>query len=141
MSTRTQDEIAAQMEAWKSEDWMGTKLGDLVTYLDFEHAKPYLKDSVTEESWQYKECTRENIITEMKDYLSFAWEKANNFRGISAGRSMDHYEAWNWLLNEPAIANFSSYEFYGKDHLVKVGEYLGIDTANLDDGVRQNEEY
>lgn len=82
---------------------------------------------------------RESILNEMLDYMSFAFEKANNFRGISASRSMSHYSAWTWLIGDD-FGNLLDYEYYGKDNLVEICEKYGWDHSQWDDGVRLNDE-
>ena len=32
--------------------------------------------------------------------MTFAWDKANNERNLSAGRSINHFEVWLWLLGD-----------------------------------------
>ncbi len=90
-----------------------------------------LKDAeITEEEWdkERKEPTRNHILQEMQDYLSFAYEKARGGRGISACRSMAHYTAWIWLLNEEDteehFGNLMEYDRYGIAHLDKIKTYL-----------------
>ena len=138
--TRTQEEIVAKIEATKENDPLGFATTDLITYLDFEHAKPYLVADATEDDWEYSPCTEEYIKAKMIDYLSFAWDKANNFRGISAYRSMEHYKAWFWLLNVKHNINFNDYEYYGKPQLVDICNFLGVDPDQYDNGVRLNSE-
>ena len=84
---RTQEEILARIEAVAADDWIGTQRNDLIYALTLENAKPFLKDGVTENDWA--EATDESIRQEAVDYMEFVWDKANNFRGLSAGRSMD----------------------------------------------------
>lgn len=77
----------------------------------------------------------------MIEYMPFAWEKANNCRGLSAGRSLAHYTAWLWLDGDNEIwPTLEDYEYYGKDKLVEICNYLGIDSKQWDDGIRKNSE-
>ena len=75
----------------------------------------------------------------MKEYMEFAWEKANEFRGLSAMRSMHHYTAWTWLLGDD-FGNLLQYDYYGKDNLIRICEHYGWDHTKWDDGVRSNTE-
>ena len=100
---RTQSEIVAEIEKLKNNDFLGFKREDLIDFLDFEHAKPHLKPEVTNEEWHPAQNSRENILKQMEDYMAFAWDKANNYRGLSAGRSMAHYTAWIWLLGDEQV--------------------------------------
>lgn len=141
---RTQSEIVERIEKVREIDFLGFETGEYTFYLNFEHARPYLKEGTTEEQWaSHPELTDEAVKKEMREYIEFAWEKANGFRGISAGRSIDHYRAWFWLLGEAEAEtelNEENYEFYGKNQLVWITEWLGLDPEKYDDGVRLNEE-
>ena len=139
---RTQDEIVARIKEVEKQDFFGVMRGNFLSYLDFEHAKEFLKPEVTKEKW---DADREGVTdvpvkTLMTEYMSFAWEKANDKRGLSAARSMDHYNAWLWLLKYEALRKITeSYQYYGKDVLVEICKFLGLDPAKWDDGVRENE--
>lgn len=43
--------IIAKIESLKDTDFLGFKISDLIGYLDYEHAKPYLKPEVTADQW------------------------------------------------------------------------------------------
>jgi len=142
---RTQEEIAERIEylAEDYRDFSGAARGDLVEFLTFENAKAFLKPEVTEEQWAdtYKPVTLENITLAIKDYMPFAWEKANDCRGLSANRSINHMEAWIWLTADQDLIDGLEavpYEHYGKEKLIFVCEKFGIDWEALDDGVRTN---
>ena len=139
---RSLDEIAArikELEDGKS-DWAGFEREDLVMRLDFGRAKPYLNPEVTAETW---EPLDQDVYHRMCDYMHFAWEKANDADqgdgGLSAGRSLAHYSAWLWLVgNEKLAEEIRTYSAYGKPELIKICEFLGLDAAQWDDGVRAN---
>lgn len=141
MTSRTQKEILAKIDEWENQDWMGTKRSDLIDYLSFENAKQYLKEGVTEKEW-----TERDLLTpaeEIEKYMEFAWDKANNFRGISAGRSLEHMMAWLWLDGQDEFLkenDINNYEYYGKPQLVAICELYGLDSKKWDDGVRSNSE-
>jgi hypothetical protein len=115
---------------------------DLVKYLPYEYAKEYLKPDCTEKEWtdDLAEYTKDNIIEEMKDYISFAWDKANNCRGVSACRSLMHFSNWFWLIGEDELSDYAAgdYEYYGKPQLEKITEWLGLNPKDYDDGERTN---
>jgi hypothetical protein len=124
---RTQSEILERMKQVEDSDFFGAIRSDLLIFLEFENAKPFLKDGVTKEQWEEvrKEATEENVKKEMADYLDFAFEKAKSERGLSSGRSMDHYSAWIWLLNaESHFGDVRKYSSYGIHHLNRIKEYL-----------------
>ena len=138
---RTQEEIVARIEQRKDKDPLGFELPYYLSRLGYEHAKPYLKPETTKEEWDEVQEGFENIRQEMIDYMPFAWEKANNKRGISASRSIHHYIAWLWLEGEwpdDEIDALENYSYYGKDELRKICEYLGLDPDKFDDSIREN---
>lgn len=142
---RTQDEIVKRIEDRKSKDLMGFECCNYIDFLDFEHAEPYL-EGTTKEDWEGEEGSRPltDPVKAIKGYMEFAWDKANNFRGLSANRNLSHMVAWLWLDGQDEFLeendNFRDYKFYGKDELVKICELYGIDHKKYDDGVRQNYE-
>lgn len=128
---RSMDEIVVEICRLNSgsEDFFGTRRNDLMEFLDFDHAKQFLKEEVTREKWSEicRPMTREAVIAMVRDYLSFAWDKANGCRGLSAMRSLDHFAAWFWLLGEEEFAKgFDGYTHYGKPQLVAISEYEGV---------------
>ena len=136
---RTDDEILARIEARKKEDFLGFELPDLLIRLPFEKARPHVSDEITEAGWTTLPRDRESVLKEMHEYMSFAWDMANNCRGISAGRSMCHYMAWVWLVgDEEVFGDLTDYQYYGKDNLVKICNHYGWDSSQWDDGERTN---
>jgi len=136
---RTQDEIVAEIELIRKEDLdlLGFKTTDLLGFLDFEHAKPYLKPETTTDKWEPLANTRQNILGIMKNYMAFAWDKANNCQEISAARSMAHYSVWVWMLgDEKVFGDLEQYNYYGKDNLTKLCEYYSWDSKQWDDNIR-----
>ncbi len=136
---KTQEEIVKQVEKKTADDLFGFQTSCLIPYLDYEHAKQYLKPEVTRENWQREE---KSPADEIKDYMPFAWDKANNCRGISASRSIEHMIGWLWLDGKDELLPKmeSEYEFYGKPCLVLVCQEYGIDWRELDDGLWGNDE-
>lgn len=145
MLRRTQDEILNKMKEVEENDFFGTQREDLAMYLTYENAKKLnlLNDNATEESWN-SPGVNNDPVEELKDYMGFAWDKANNFRGLSAARSMDHMRTWLWLDGQDEFlkehGNLGDWEYYGKDILVDICKLYGIDHTKYDDGVRRNEE-
>lgn len=138
-SFRSQDEIVAEIERIKEGDFFGFKTSDLIGYLDYEHAKEYLKPEVTAEEWARSPSDRESILKEMEEYMEFAWDKANKERGISAGRSLAHFTVWVWMIgDQDRFGDLERYQYYGKDHLRKLCDAYGWDADKWDDGIRIN---
>ena len=136
---RTQEEIVKRIKERKKNDMFGWEIGEYIDCLDYEQAKPFLRKEVEKEDWKPE---RINPIKEIKDYMPFAWEKANGCRGISASRSLRHMAAWLWLDGKDEFLkkwnDLRDYEYYGKPQLIAICELYGIDWKQSDDGVRTN---
>jgi len=142
---RTAKEILERLSIIKLRDWLGTKRMDLILALPFSEAGDFIKPGVTEQAWNeaghVDYLTDETIKAMMLDYMPYAWEKANTFRGLSAARTLDHFTTWVWLLgDDEALGSFEDYNHYGKDILVRICEYYGWDHSQWDDGVRLDDE-
>ena len=145
MAQRTDNEILDKIRAIEATgaDWLGTQRGDLINYLPFSAAKPFLKPGVDEAGWfECQEHRDENSIkAAMLKYMPFAWDKANNNRGLSAGRSLDHMSASLWMLGlDDAATAILDYDLYGKPHLRAICEAFGWDWRQWDDGRWTSEE-
>ena len=136
---RTQDEIVVRIRDRKEDDFFGFELSEYVDYLDYALAKEYLKDDTTEERWGKAREETKTPAEAIKDYMPFAWDKANNCRGLSAGRSISHMIAWLWLDGKdwPEIEH---YGYYGKPQLVRICEEYSVDWRALDDNAWVNDE-
>lgn len=139
---RTQREILDRIESDEADDMFDVQKSDLVDYLDFDNAKPYLNSDYIkqvesgEEKWHEPKSPAENI----KDYMPFAWEKANNKRGLSAARSLCHMKTWLWLDGYDELSeSILDYEYYGKPQLIEICRLYGLDSDQWDDGIRENE--
>ena len=133
---RTQDEILARLKERADEDMFGFETDEYYTYLDWQHAKEFVADGVSESDWtdQSSEHTRDHMIVVMKDYMPFAIEKAEGGRGISANRSIIHYIAWIWLacdddfLAEVDKEYDDNYREYGLPILRKIAAFYEMET-------------
>jgi hypothetical protein len=139
---KTEQEILDRIEAIKKDDFFGSQSQELISYLSFDNAKPYLVEGTKAQDWKPRENAPDAIKGEMRGYLSFAWEKANDQRGLSASRSIDHMRAFLWLLGEDTLLERmdTAYEFYGKPCLVLCSELCGFDWRAHDDGCWSNNE-
>ena len=117
---------------------MGFEAYDLSSYLPYRIAVATLPSSVKEADWEQLPRDRDSVIAQMLDYMPFAWEKANDRIGLSAGRTMAHYSAWVWLAGDD-LGELTEYEFYGKDNLVRICNHYGWDSSEWDDGIRTND--
>lgn len=139
-SLRTQDEIVAKYEESRGK-FLNFEGEVLLPYMDYEHARPYLKPDVTEEEWGKLQTplTKEQVHTEMKDYMSFAWGKVEDHRGISAGRSVDKLSAYVWLLGDDTTLNRieeAGYAQYGAPKLAVICEVYDLPIPE-DEGVQR----
>lgn len=134
---RTDDEIIAEINKLGKIDIVGAGVLDLVHCLPFDKASPFLHPEVTEASWVLDSRDPSAVEARMREYMPFAWKKANERRSLSAMRSMFHFTAWIWLA-EDDLGDLIEYQCYGKDNLVKICEYYGWDASKWDDGIREN---
>ena len=143
---RSDKEILDRIIVVDPRDHYGAEVGDLVEALSWKTAmeKGFLKKTCTEEYWEF-ECRLRNdveVLNEMLRYMDFAWGKANNCRGLSAERSLHHYSAWLWFLGyDNASEQVRHYDFYGKDRLRAICEYLNWDWKKWDDDIWVNDDF
>lgn len=137
MNERTTEEILAEIDRQNKEGaWFSP--GDLIRALPFEAAKPFLTEEATADQW----VQSTDPAGEIRNYMEFAWDKANGCRGLSAGRSVEHMQAWLWLDGKEELSRRLDdvYEFYGKPCLALVCKEYDIKWAQYDDGRWGNDE-
>lgn len=128
---RDQDLIVSRIEAVKAEDFFGFAREVLIGALDFEHAKPFLKPEVTADQWDTP--TVDSLTRQAVEYLEFAYGKALDHRGISAGRSVDKLREYAWLLGRDDVVgemDSASYENYGAPKLKAFAEGMGLPVSD-----------
>ncbi len=137
MLSRTDDEIVARIAALQpvsAGDVLGIEKADLLCYLPFEAVDWGLAHDRSPEA----------VKTQIREYLTFAWDKANHCRGLSAMRSLSHMRAWLWMLGDKIFAVFAphldDYDCYGKHQLVAISEFVGFNWRAQDNGHWCNEE-
>jgi hypothetical protein len=126
MIARTQDEIVARIGAIAADDWLGWSRNVLIGALDFDHAKPYLKDDVTAEQWAVDRM--DDVEKSAREYLHFAIGKILDHRGISAGRSVDKLREYAWLMGRDdvvAAMEAADYPNYGAPKVKAFTEGMG----------------
>ena len=142
-SIKTPEEIVGRIRQILSDgsDFFGFQAFDLISFLPFAEAKEFLKPDVTQEQWTPSDRDNEAITRAILDYMPFAWEKANDCRGLSANRSIEHMKAWLWLLDDELTDDLDGmYEYYGKPCLRVICEKYGWDWKKWDDGCWRNSE-
>src|SRR5262245_23225437 len=89
-----------ELEKNENRDPFGFIRQVLLGFLPFVTARPYLKESTTEEQWTAaaSPLTEEAAKKSMSEYMEFAFEKAMDHRGLSASRSVRKMGAYLWLL-------------------------------------------
>jgi len=86
------------------------------------------------EDYKPQPLTKEEILRQMREYFDFAVEKCINERGISAERSIAHYEEWIWLLGDDKFLDkLKGVEYYpyGEPKLIKIAEEYGFNAREL----------
>lgn len=138
---RSTEEIKAKMNEIKDWDFLGFAFSDLAGCLSFDDLLPFLKPDhgLVADEWEPNPRDRESLIKTMKEYMPFAWDKANNKRGISSYRSLAHFTVWTWLAGDDLGDLFDDGEAYGKESLIRICEHYGWDYTQWDDGVRTSE--
>jgi len=143
---RTQNEIIERCRERRTSDPMGFEVPYYLAQLTAESAKELLGSVLNVDTnlsdWAAGPAyaSDDEIKAAAVDYMEFAWDKANDCRGISAYRSMCHYTAWLWLLGVDWCDELEDYEYYGKPELIRICKYLGLDPAQWDDGIRTNDD-
>lgn len=128
---KTQQEIIDYYKEIKEDDFFGFKGDILLSYLDKEHVMQFLKPgAILSDEWKANPLERDFIIKEMKEYMEFAWDKAERHRGLSATRSIEKMQAYLWLLEDDDTLTFSeregNYKNYGAPILWKICEVYGF---------------
>ena len=102
----------------------GRDLGRLASFMTKEQLTAKgLKLKNPDQDWTPKEFTREAVIDCLKSDLAFAFEKALDKRGISAGFMYAVVKMWMWVLDEHEdLINWpdSDYAQYGLPFLKAV---------------------
>lgn len=132
----TQEELIARIYERRDIDTFGFEWPEYAVYLSRDNVEPFLASAVKSEP---KKWSRESIIMRMAEYLPFAFEKANERKGVSATRSVMYYVAWTWLCGDREfseavwLAAQNNYAPYGKPVLRMIAEHYGWDWRSLDE--------
>lgn len=128
---RTVDEITARVRQLNDDPWqdfLGAQRTDLIAALPFADAKPWLNDDATEADWA-PTLTTEQVRDGAVKYLEFAMGKADDHRGLSANRSIDHYRSAMWLLGLNDKVDWDNYPQYGAPILRQCAGLLDADAV------------
>ena len=132
---RTQEEIVARIREKRS--MFGFDAEVLLPYLDYDHAKEFIRPVVPREKWEVSSedggrgypLNEEAAMRDFRAYAEFAWGKAQDHRGLSANRSVEKLEAWAWLLGRDdvlAASEAAGYASYGCPKLKVICEAFGF---------------
>lgn len=134
---KTPEQILEYINKHKK-DFFDFSVEDLSGYLPWELAKQFYKEEFVkkvdsgEEEWVLNPQDGEG---EIREYMAFAWDKANWCRGLSAGRSINHMANWLFVDGKDELSEeIRDYSYYGKPQLVRICEEYGIDWKQYDDG-------
>lgn len=127
---RTTQEIVEFYRKQASGDFFGTFADDLLRHITFADAKEFLKPNADEAKWHYEPLADDATLNRIAEYMTFAWTKVRNHRGISAGRSLAHMRAWLWLLGDNELVTFcddgDNYAQYGAPVLAAICRKYGF---------------
>lgn len=127
-------------------DVFGTEVTDLLAFLHPKVAAKELPELFKPDAamdWEPLAPEQGVVVGRIREYLPFAWGKANDCRGMSAARSLSHMSAWLWLLGlEDKVPGIHRHTHYGKPQLVAICELpeIAVDWKALDDGAWRNDE-
>ncbi len=136
---RTPDQIVEKCKLDDGYSWIPALKDVLVNYLPTHDASQFFNESYAKElesgesSWSVITQTEE-AAQDFLDYMVFAWSKALDERGLSAGRSIIKLSSWMWLLGrddiEATLQDETLYAPYGAPALIKACEELGIEVPD-----------
>jgi len=119
-----------------NDDMFGTVRDHLIPYLPWSSAKRFFaSDFVTaidsgSRAWIQETVALDAVKAEMDSYMPFALSKAREHRGLSSMRTIWHYRAWLFLLDDDDGVAFaedeSNYANYGVPILLWVCTKYGI---------------
>lgn len=113
-----------------TDDLFGFTLDILAEYLAAPELQRFVKSGTDLSKHEPTPQTWDGIVGAMREYMEFAWDKARNHRGLSAGRSVLKMQAWLWLLGDSENLEFadkeSNYPQYGAPVLRRICEAYGF---------------
>jgi len=110
---RTQDEIVAKCIEVEKDAFGFFTSEVLIPYLDQEHVKPFLRKKDEISSWHEvhnHHQSDEDVLTGMREYIGFAWQKVYKHKGITAITAVAKLRAWVWLLGDDELYRWTGLE-------------------------------
>jgi hypothetical protein len=117
MTVRSQTEIVERLRVARMDDFFGFKTEVLASFLDAEHAMEFCKPNADLSDW----IVLTDVATAGAEYLAFAFDKAEDHRGISAERSVEKMTEYAWLQGRDDVVKAmddAGYARYGVPKLV-----------------------
>lgn len=122
---------------YESQALDGRDIGRLGCFMTREQLKEAgLTPNDPDAEWVPEEYTRENVVKRLESDLAFAFEKALNKRGLSAGMMFSVIKMWMWVLDEHEdLVNWSddNYAMYGLPLFKAVALRYNLDNPIGDD--------
>lgn len=132
---KTESEILEYLK--QTDDPLGFKLGALGLFVSRAGIEADYPDIDLPPDYKPIPLWHEEVIAVMRDYMDFAWTKVRGHRGISAGRSVQKYEAWAWLLDDEETVKVcrdnSQYAPYGAPILKHICGKYGFEVPRGED--------
>lgn len=134
---RSQEEIVQRIRERMESDLLDFEWPEYLGALSADSAEALrgvaIKDDADLSGWAHDWRTDQDVIDVMIEYMPFAFEKATNQRGISAGRSISHYVAWLWLVGVEWCEEIEDYDNYGLPQLRRICQFLDIDPSQFNE--------
>ena len=130
---KTLEEILAyEIKAFDARDI--TRLTAFMTAEQVEAKGLTFCDEATKNAHKPEEFTEANIKKYLQKDLDFAFEKALNKRGLSAGLMVSVVDMWVWILGDDVGASpVDDYAQYGLPYLKAVALFYGFENPIGDD--------
>lgn len=122
--------------SYQSQALDGRDSGRLAQFMTAEQLNQFGFSASEPEKWVATPLTRETVLECLKRDLDFAFEKALNMRGLSAGMMFSVIKMWMWVLDEHEdLVNWSddNYAQYGLPYLKAVALRYNLENPIGDD--------
>lgn len=103
-NTKSEEQILAKLKEVKGGDMFGFKVEVLLQFLPAKIVQELFGFKNPEEDmkkWEEEDredLTEENVMKLFREYMEFAWGKAADHRGLSAGRSVEKLTMYAWIM-------------------------------------------
>jgi hypothetical protein len=140
MTPRRRSEAEVVMRLRQNhDDFLGFKREVLADHLSVEALREFATKDSDLSDWRPRSLDLEPVMTELGDYMEFAWGKVADHRGISANRSVDKVGEYVWLLGlDDLLAEMEAADYpqYGAPKLAVVCQALMLVIPD-DEGIQR----